>query len=68
MAMDISLFLCIGNVTMDTYLLVGVLGDVSPVDVEDLVALVEARDAHVGRGVGRHAGHDDGHPLVSTSL
>ena len=53
---------------MDTYLFMCVLGDVSPVDVEDLVALVEARDAHVGGSVGRHAGHDDGHPLVSTSL
>ena len=53
---------------MDAYLLMRVLGDVSPVDVEDLVALVEARDTHVGRGVGCHAGDNDGHPLVGTSL
>ena len=49
-------------------LLVGVLRHVAPIDEEDLVALVESRDAQVSRRVGSHPRHNDRHALVSAAL
>ena len=43
-------------------------GDVTTVDEEHLVALVEARYADVSGRAGSDAGHDDGHALVTAAL
>ena len=53
---------------MVTHLFVFMTGDVTTVDEEHLVALVEARYADVSGRAGSDAGHDDGHALVTAAL
>ena len=51
-----------------THLFVFVAGDVTAVDVEHLVALVETWHADVSGRPGRDARHDDRHSLVAAAL
>ncbi len=46
----------------------GMLRHVTAIDVQDLVAFVQSRYAHVRRGIGRDSRYDDGHTLVRTAL
>ena len=53
---------------MVTHLFMFMTGDVTTVDEEHLVALVEARYADVSGCAGSDSGHDDGHALVTAAL
>ena len=50
------------------HLFMFVLGHITAVDEEDLVTLIQARNADVRGGVGGHTGHNDWHALVSSPL
>lgn len=49
-------------------LIVGVLADVSAVDHQHLIALVQSRHAHIRRTARRHSRHDYRVVLVSSTL
>ena len=44
------------------------LGDISAIDEENLIALTEARDAQIGRHVRSDTRNDNRHQLISASL